>query len=128
MPRNTPHKYGYDFRTKDRRVQKRDQIDLTYLLCGSVDQCFTAIRDAIAASGLVDVSIDSDVDYGSYGDRDRDRDRIVATGWRDLTPEEKAEAEERIAARESADAARNQAALDEAERALRAARPDLFAN
>ena len=52
----------------------------------------------------------------------------MATGWRDLTPEEKAEAEERIAARESADAARNQAALDEAERALRAARPDLFAN
>ena len=68
MPRNTPHKYGYDFRTKDRRVQKRDQIDLTYSLGGTVDQCFTAIRDAIAASGLVDVSIDSDVDYGSYGD------------------------------------------------------------
>ena len=126
MPRNTPHKYGYDFRTKDRRVQKRDQIDLTDSLGGTVDQCFTAIRNAIATSGLVDVSIDTDVDYGSYGDRDRDR--IVATGWRDLTPEEKAEAEARIAARQSADAARNQAALDEAERALRAARPDLFAN
>lgn len=125
MPRNTIHKYGWGWRTKNRRLQKYVTVPMEDLVFGTPQEFFDRVTAYIEEAGLTETAVTMETVSGSYGDSDRSV--FAITGWREATAEEKAEAQARYDAAQAHVAQREQANLDEAERLLREARPDLFA-
>lgn len=120
------HKFGYGWRNVNRKPQKLvsfrfDTEDLGWKpVPRTLPELITAINLIVEANHLTDWEIGMESEYGTIGDSDHDR--FAVTGWRDATKEEIEEARERL------DRSKESAShyLDNAERMLRAQRPELF--
>ncbi|MGV8847003.1 MAG: hypothetical protein ACOH1Y_18345 [Propionicimonas sp.] len=79
-----PHpSFGSGWRLNGKTVEKKVEVPLEYVK-RDIEAFITQVRTA--CDGLGDPSIDMDVEYGTYGDRDKDV--LTVTGWREATQAE----------------------------------------
>lgn len=115
----TIQNFGWGWRFQNGRIEKKDKREVDF--CSLPLAAFIEMLHESAA-GLTEAHVGMDIEYSSYGERERDRDKLYVEGWREATDEEisakRAEVDKVTEARDSY--------LSSAERALRAARPELF--
>ena len=112
-------KFGADWRgDKDDHPQIRETRELDQYFCGTTDELIASVKTL--AEGLTEAKWQFEIDWSSYGDRDRDV--LQVSGWRDATGPEIMNKELELEGFK----VRQKAALDSAEAMLRKSRPELF--
>lgn len=102
-------------------LQKRVSIKVDFdVMPGGLDEWIAALLALRDEHDLDEATLDTDIEFGSYGDRDRDV--VYLTGWHDATDQEISMAEKAITARLE----RQRLSEEEQVKLLRRTRPELF--